>query len=84
MNVSEPTTPPDQIIAKFAAKETEFQDALNHYTYRRVARVQTVDDDNKVDGEWYRSGRCVIFDLEIFHRTGEGRIRSRKAPCSGS
>ena len=53
MNVSEPATPPDQIIAKFAAKETEFQDALNHYTYRRVARVQTIDDDNKVDGDWY-------------------------------
>ncbi len=61
MNVSEPATPPDQIIAKFAAKETEFQDALNHYTYRRVARVQTVDDDNKVDGEWYEVDD-VIFD----------------------
>jgi hypothetical protein len=61
MNVSEPATPPDQIIAKFAAKETEFQDALNHYTYRRVARVQTIDDDNKVDGEWYEVDD-VIFD----------------------
>jgi len=67
MNVSEPTTPPDQIIAKFAAKETEFQDALNHYTYRRVARVQTVDDDNKVDGEWYEVDD-VIFDPSG-HRT---------------
>lgn len=53
MNISEPSTPPDQIIAKFAAKETEFQDALNHYTYRRVARVDTIGDDNKVTGEWY-------------------------------
>lgn len=53
MNISDPTTPPDQIIAKFAAKETEFQDALNHYTYRRVARVDTIGDDNKVTGEWY-------------------------------
>jgi hypothetical protein len=67
MNVSEPATPPDQIIAKFAAKETEFQDALNHYTYRRVARVQTVDDDNKVDGEWYEVDD-VIFDPSG-HRT---------------
>ncbi len=67
MNVSEPTTPPDQIIAKFAAKESEFQDALNHYTYRRVARVQTVDDDNKVDGEWYEVDD-VIFDPSG-HRT---------------
>ena len=61
MNVSEPATPPEQIITKFAAKETEFQDALNHYTYRRIARVQTVDDDSKVDGEWYEVDD-VIFD----------------------
>jgi len=61
MNLDPPSTPPDQIITKFAAKETEFQDALNHYTYRRVARVQTIDDDNKVDGEWYEVDD-VIFD----------------------
>src|SRR5580700_8833583 len=63
MDVSAPATPPDEIIKKFAAKETEFQEALNHYTYRRVARVQTVDDDNKVDGEWYEVDD-VIFDNE--------------------
>ena len=53
MDISEPATPPEQIIKQFAAKESEFQQALNHYTYRRIARVQTIDDDNKVDGEWY-------------------------------
>ena len=58
---SQPSTPPEEIIKKFAAKESEFQDALNHYTYRRVARVQTLDDDNKVDGEWYEVDD-VIFD----------------------
>ena len=61
MDVSPPSTPPDEIIQKFAAKESEFQDALNHYTYRRVARVQTIDDDNKVDGEYYEVDD-VIFD----------------------
>ena len=61
MDISEPATPPDQIIKEFAAKESEFQDALNHYTYRRTARVQTVDDDNKVDGEYYEVDD-VIFD----------------------
>ncbi len=61
MDISTPSTPPDQIITKFAAKESEFQEALNHYTYRRVARVQTLDDDNKVDGEWYEVDD-VIFD----------------------
>ncbi len=55
MDVTPPTTPPDEIVKKFAAKESEFQEALNHYTYRRMARVQTVDDDTKkVDGEWYQ------------------------------
>jgi hypothetical protein len=62
MDITPPTTPPEEIIKKFAAKESEFQDALNHYTYRRVARVQTIDDDtNKVDGEWYQVDD-VIFD----------------------
>jgi hypothetical protein len=54
LDITEPSTPPDEIIKKFAAKESEFREALNHYTYRRVARVQTLDDDNKVDGEWYQ------------------------------
>ena len=62
MDLAAPSIPPDQIIKQFAAKETEFQDALNHYTYRRTARVQTIDDDtNKVDGEWYEVDD-VIFD----------------------
>src|SRR5580658_2436460 len=54
IDLSAPTLPADQIIKQFAAKETEFQDALNHYTYRRMARVETIDDDtNKPDGQWY-------------------------------
>src|SRR5579863_9141431 len=61
LDLTPPTTPPEEIIKKFAAKESEFQDALNHYTYRRQARVQTLDDDNKVDGEWYQVDD-VIFD----------------------
>ncbi len=61
MDITPPTTPAEEIIKKFAARESEFQDALNHYTYRRVARVQTIDDDNKVDGEYYQVDD-VIFD----------------------
>lgn len=61
MDISAPATAPEQIITRFAAKESEFQEALNHYTYRRIARVQTLDDDNKVDGEWYEVDD-VIFD----------------------
>ncbi len=61
MDISTPTVAPEEIIKQFAAKESEFQDALNHYTYRRYARVQTLDDENKVDGEWYEVDD-VIFD----------------------
>ncbi len=61
MDISAPAVAPDQIVKQFAAKESEFQQALNHYTYRRIARVNTIDDDNKVDGEWYEVDD-VIFD----------------------
>jgi hypothetical protein len=61
MDITAPAAPPDQIVKQFAAKESEFQQALNHYTYRRIARVNTIDDDNKVDGEWYEVDD-VIFD----------------------
>jgi hypothetical protein len=61
MNISEPPVAPEEIIRQFAAKESEFQKALNHYTYRRIVRVQTLDDDNKVDGEFYQVDD-VIFD----------------------
>ena len=61
MDVSPPTVAPEQIIKEFAAKESQFQQALNHYTYRRTAKVQTIDDDNKVDGQYYEVDD-VIFD----------------------
>jgi hypothetical protein len=49
-----PSTPPDEIIKQFSAKETEFQEAINHYTYRRTAKIDTIDDFKRtVDGEWY-------------------------------
>jgi hypothetical protein len=62
MDLTPPSIAPEQIIKQFAAKESEFQQALNHYTYRRTAKVQTIDDDtNKVDGEYYEVDD-VIFD----------------------
>ncbi|WP_058187484.1 LolA-like protein [Terracidiphilus gabretensis] len=62
MDITAPTTPADEIIKKFAARESEFQQALNHYTYRRVARVQEVDDDNKVSGEYYQVDDVIFTD----------------------
>ena len=34
MDLTPPSIPPEQIIKQFSAKETEFREALNHYTYR--------------------------------------------------
>jgi hypothetical protein len=53
LDKSQPSVPPDQIIAKFTSKESAFRQALDNYTYRRSVKVQTVDDDGKIDGEYY-------------------------------
>jgi hypothetical protein len=61
IDLTEPSVPPEIIIKQFAAKESEFEKALDHYTFRRVVRVQTIGDDNKVTGEYYQVDD-VIFD----------------------
>jgi hypothetical protein len=76
MDISAPSIAPEQIIRQFAAKESEFQQALNHYTYRRIARVQTIDDDNKVDGEYYQ------VDDVIFDSTGKRTEKTVFAPVN--
>jgi hypothetical protein len=76
MDISEPAIAPEQIIRQFAAKESEFQQALNHYTYRRIARVQTIDDDNRVDGEYYE------VDDVIFDSTGKRTEKVVYAPTN--
>ena len=51
---------PDEIIKRFAAKETDFAKAREQYTYRQDVKVQTVDGET-VDGE-YREVFDVLFD----------------------
>jgi hypothetical protein len=53
-------TTPEEIIKRFASKETEFAKARDQYTYRQDVRVQTLDG-NTVDGE-YHEVFDVIFD----------------------
>jgi hypothetical protein len=43
----------DQIIQRFAAKEKEFKQARDNYTYRQDVKVQTVDGGS-VDGEYHQ------------------------------
>jgi hypothetical protein len=61
MDVRPPAIASEEIIQQFAAHESQFRQALNNYTYRRVARIQEIDDDNKVTGEYYEVVD-VIFD----------------------
>ncbi len=53
-------TTPEEIIKRFAAKETEFAKARDQYTYRQDVKVQTLEGDT-VDGE-YREVFDVMFD----------------------
>jgi len=50
-------TTPDEIIKRFAAKETDFAKARDQYTYRQDVKVDTLDGDT-VDGEYHE-----VFDV---------------------
>ena len=44
---------PDEIIQKFAAKELEFQQARNNYTYRQHVKLEELDaGGNPTGGKW--------------------------------
>ena len=51
---------PEQIIQRFAAKEQEFKEAREAYTFRQSVKVQTLDG-NTVDGE-YQQVVDITFD----------------------
>jgi hypothetical protein len=52
---------PDEIIKRFAAKETEFAKARDQYTYRQSVKVETLDGDTP-DGGVYQETFDVLFD----------------------
>ena len=53
LDTSAPSVPAQQIIDNFTAKESEYRMALGNYTYERTVKVETIDDDGKVDGQYY-------------------------------
>src|SRR5437588_13122657 len=57
---------PQEIITKFAAKEKEFKEARDFYTFRQDVRVQTLDGDSTVTGE-YREVFDVTYDNQGKH-----------------
>jgi hypothetical protein len=54
LDTSAPSVPAAQIIQEFTAKESVYRAALDNYTYERSVKVQTIDDDNKVDGQYFQ------------------------------
>jgi hypothetical protein len=65
----------DQIIQRFAAKEKEFKQARDNYTYRQDVKVQTVDGDT-VTGEFQE-----VFDV-TFDDKGRRLEQVKFAPQS--
>ncbi len=51
---------PEEIVQRFAAKEKEFKQALDQYSYHEWAKMQTLDGDT-VDGE-FQEAFDVTFD----------------------
>jgi hypothetical protein len=54
LDTSAPSIPAQQIIDNFTAKESQFREAMGNYTYERSVKVETIDDDGKVDGQYYQ------------------------------
>jgi len=57
----QPPVPVDEVIRKFAEKEKEFKGARANYVYRQDIRVQTLNANDRVTGEW-RQVWDVTFD----------------------
>jgi hypothetical protein len=58
-----PSVPIDQIIQRFAAREAEFKDERDNFTYTQTFVLQTLDESGRVDGE-YRMTSDIVFTPE--------------------
>ena len=70
----EPPIPVDEIIQKFTQKEKEFRTARENYTYHQTVRVQNLNANDRVLGEYY-----VESDI-TFDSAGKRTERITKAP----
>jgi hypothetical protein len=55
---------PQEIIQKFAAKEAEFRDARNNYTYRQSVKIQLLDTGGNPTREKWEEVADIIFTPE--------------------
>jgi len=72
----DPPIPPDEIIRRFAQKEKEFRIARANYTYHQTVRVQTLNANDRVTGEYYTESDIT------FDSSGKRTERITKAPPS--
>jgi hypothetical protein len=76
-NLPDPSpTQIDDIVAKFAAKETAFSRARANYTYRQTNRIQELDEGGAVHGKYE-----IVADI-IFSPEGKRSERVVRAPVS--
>ena len=61
---------PDQIIQKFAAKESEFYQAWMQYTYVQTARIRVVS----VDGYPQKESMTVVYEV-VFNDDGSREVK---------
>lgn len=52
----------DKIIKAFSEKEAEYRDALKNYSFRRVAKVQSIGDGGQVTGEFFSDSIFIFKD----------------------
>ncbi len=51
---------PQEIIQRFAEKETQFKRALENYTYRRTVKLDSIGDNGSIDGEYLQVDDIVL------------------------
>jgi hypothetical protein len=67
---------PDEIIRKFAAKETAFQRARENYVYRQTVRIQELDPNGRPEGKYE-----IVSDI-VFGADGKRTEKVVRAPMS--
>src|SRR6516164_7868723 len=70
----DPPIPADEIVKKFSDKEKQFRAARGNYTYHQTVRVQNLNGNDRVLGEYY-----VESDI-TFDTSGKRTERITKAP----
>ena len=55
-----PAMPVEEIIKRFSERESEFKIERGNYTYTQTFSIQTIDDDDRPDGE-YRMTSEIVF-----------------------